>query len=74
MTASGLKTPHHAIRGPVLTFKGDPFKDGLESTMVYEPDAIVAFGLATSPTLVQRTKSSRNYLPIYLSKIMDQTH
>jgi guanine deaminase len=36
--------PTKAIRGPVLTFKGDPFKDGLENTMVYEPDAIVAFG------------------------------
>ncbi len=42
MTTS--KTPRHAIRGPVLTFTGDPFKDGLENTMVYEPDAIVAFG------------------------------
>lgn len=36
-------TPTGAIRGPALTFTGDPFKDGLESTMVYEPDAIVAF-------------------------------
>src|ERR1700755_1739384 len=31
-----------AIRGPPLTFTGDPFKDGLEHTMVYESDAIVA--------------------------------
>jgi guanine deaminase len=31
-----------AIRGPVLTFTGDAFRDGLESTMRYEPDAIVA--------------------------------
>jgi guanine deaminase len=31
-----------AIRGPALTFIGDPFKDGLESTMVYESDAIIA--------------------------------
>jgi guanine deaminase len=31
-----------AIRGPVLTYTGDPFKDGLEHTMVYEPDAVVA--------------------------------
>ena len=30
------------VRGPVLTYMGDPFKDGLEHTMVYEPDAIVA--------------------------------
>jgi len=36
--------PTEAIRGPVLTFTGDPFKDGLEHTMVYEPDGIVAFG------------------------------
>jgi len=31
-----------AIRGPALTFTGDPFKDGLESTLVYESDAVVA--------------------------------
>ena len=31
-----------AIRGPVLTYTGDPFKNGLEHTMVYESDAIVA--------------------------------
>lgn len=31
-----------AIRGPALTYTGDPFKDGLEKTMVYETDAIVA--------------------------------
>jgi guanine deaminase len=42
MTTQG--TPTQAIRGPVLTFKGDPFKDGVEDTMVYESDAIVAFG------------------------------
>ena len=35
--------PTGAIRGPALTFRGDPFKDGLEDTMVYESDAIVAF-------------------------------
>src|ERR1700674_2618477 len=35
---------HHttAIRGPALTYTGDPFKEGLEHTMVYESDAIVA--------------------------------
>lgn len=43
MTES-LPTPTSAIRGPVLTFTGDPFQDGLEDTMVYESDAIVAFG------------------------------
>src|SRR5512134_242895 len=31
-----------AIRGPALTYTGDPFQHGLEATMVYEPDAIVA--------------------------------
>ena len=38
-----------AIRGPVLTFTGDPFQRGLEHTSVYEPDAIVAMadGLIT---------------------------
>lgn len=42
--AGGARIPTQAIRGPALTFTGDPFKDGLESTMVYESDAIVAFG------------------------------
>jgi guanine deaminase len=41
---AGSKVPTAAIRGPVLTFTGDPFKKGLEHTMVYETDAIVAFG------------------------------
>ena len=38
-----------AIRGPVLTYTGDPFKSGLNHTMVYESDAIVAManGLIT---------------------------
>ena len=36
--------PVAAIRGPVLTFTGDPFRDGLEHTMHYESDAVVAFG------------------------------
>jgi len=31
-----------AVRGPVLTYTGDPFKSGLAQTMVYESDAIVA--------------------------------
>jgi guanine deaminase len=42
--AQAQTTPTVAIRGPALTFTGDPFKDGLEATMVYESDAIVAFG------------------------------
>jgi guanine deaminase len=38
-----------AIRGPVLTYTGDPFKSGLDHTMVYQSDAIVgmANGLIT---------------------------
>lgn len=31
-----------ALRGPTLTFTGDPFRDGLGRTLVHEPDAIVA--------------------------------
>ncbi|HEY6513378.1 MAG TPA: guanine deaminase, partial [Burkholderiaceae bacterium] len=31
-----------AIRGPVLTYGGDAFAQGLEATVRYEPDAIVA--------------------------------
>ena len=31
-----------ALRGPLLTFRGDPFRYGLERTMVHVPDAIVA--------------------------------
>jgi guanine deaminase len=31
-----------AIRGPALTFTGDPFVDGVEATMRYESDAIIA--------------------------------
>jgi guanine deaminase len=38
------RLPTTAIRGPALTFTGDAFKDGLDATMVYESDAIVAFG------------------------------
>jgi hypothetical protein len=36
--------PKAAIRGPVLTFTGDPFKESLQDVMVYESDAIVTFG------------------------------
>lgn len=31
-----------AVRGPALTFTGDPFQDGLERTLVHWPDAIIA--------------------------------
>jgi guanine deaminase len=43
-TNLGSRVPTAAIRGPVLTFTGDPFKMGLEHAMLYEADAIVAFG------------------------------
>ena len=46
--------PTAAIRGPVLTFTGDPFKEGLEQTMVYETDAIVAFGGAAQILIICR--------------------
>jgi guanine deaminase len=36
--------PDVAIRGPVITFTGDPFKKNLDEVFVYEPDGIVAFG------------------------------
>ena len=31
-----------AIRGPLLTYTGDPYQHGLDRTMVYEADALVA--------------------------------
>lgn len=30
------------LRGPAITFTGDPFRDGLERTMVHWPDAAIA--------------------------------
>ena len=42
--AGSPAAPTAAIRGRVVTFTGDPFEKGLQDTMVYEPDAIVAFG------------------------------
>lgn len=47
MTAAAqgeARVPTHALRGPALTFTGDPFEAGVEATMRYEPDAIVAHG------------------------------
>jgi guanine deaminase len=41
-SATAPKAAVTAIRGPALTFTGDPFQEGLEHTLVYEPDAIVA--------------------------------
>lgn len=43
MTAAAT-IPTRAIRGPALTFTGDPFEKGIDDTMVYESDAIVAVG------------------------------
>ncbi|HEX5787281.1 MAG TPA: guanine deaminase [Woeseiaceae bacterium] len=42
--AAGNTRPSSAIRGPLLTFKGDAFTDGVADAIVYESDAIVAFG------------------------------
>ncbi len=42
MAATSKAPGTTAIRGPVLTYTGDAFLDGLEPTMRYEPDAIVA--------------------------------
>jgi guanine deaminase len=36
------KTGTQALRGAALTFTGDPFQAGIESTLRYESDAIVA--------------------------------
>src|SRR5688572_3394688 len=33
---------HHAIRAPALTFTGDPFVEGVEATLRYERDALIA--------------------------------
>ncbi|TLM77346.1 guanine deaminase [Microbulbifer harenosus] len=42
--ADSNPVPDSAIRGPVLTFTGDPFASSVEDTMLYESDAIVAIG------------------------------
>ncbi|TAH36005.1 MAG: guanine deaminase [Planctomycetota bacterium] len=42
MSESATGQQATALRGPVLTYTGDAFLKGLESTMRYEPDAIVA--------------------------------
>lgn len=45
MSASTLAPiPTHALRGPAITFNGDPFVIGVDAAMRYEADAIVAFG------------------------------
>jgi guanine deaminase len=41
MSKPSFKARSHAIRGPVLTYSGDPFQEGLEHTQTYESDAIV---------------------------------
>lgn len=42
MALSASSSPPTALRGPALSFAGDPFRDGIERTMIHEPDAIVA--------------------------------
>lgn len=39
--AARAKSPPLAIRGPALTFAGDPFERGVGETMRYESDAII---------------------------------
>src|SRR5262249_9735104 len=41
LTGTPAPSQPTAIRGPVVSFRGDPFRDGLASTMVHEADAIV---------------------------------
>lgn len=41
LTAMPSPAPPIALRGPLLTYTGDPFRDGLERTMVHLPDAVV---------------------------------
>jgi guanine deaminase len=47
MAARTDSHPTTAIRGPALTYTGDPFVDGLERTMRYESDAIIAMAGGT---------------------------
>jgi guanine deaminase len=42
MPEDDLAAAPTALRGPALTFTGDPFASGIEATMRYESDAIVA--------------------------------
>lgn len=42
MAIAASSSPPTALRGPALSFAGDPFRDGIERTMIHEPDAIVA--------------------------------
>ena len=44
MTKPATGAPDTALRGPALTFTGDPFLIGPAAAMRYESDAIVAFG------------------------------
>jgi guanine deaminase len=52
-----------AIRGPALTFTGDPFVDGVDATMRYESDAII--GMAGGKiTHFGPASSVRGQLPV----------
>ena len=33
-------TPTGAIRGPLLSYSGDPFRHGIRDTRLYEPEAL----------------------------------
>jgi hypothetical protein len=56
------------IRGPVLTYTGDPFKSSLDDTLVYESDAIVAMADGAITHLVQLTGFFHNCLPVLRSR------
>src|ERR1051326_3663056 len=47
-----------AIRGPALTYTGDAFAEGLERTMRYEPDAIVAMAGGKVPHVGTRGRGA----------------
>ena len=37
-----MTTDLTCVRGPAVTFRSDPFRDGIDAAMVHWPDAIVA--------------------------------
>ena len=63
MPAKSTAAKSTAIRGPVLTYTGDPFKSGLKQTMVYESDAIVAMANGLITHFGPADRFARNCLP-----------
>ncbi|MBV8192091.1 MAG: guanine deaminase [Alphaproteobacteria bacterium] len=41
MTEAARRSEPTAIRGPALSFRGDPFRDGVGATLVHEADAVI---------------------------------